>query len=86
MPAPAKGKGNAQNYIVGTSAADQLQNDHRIEANAREAMLAKQKQQAMRGSGATFGSMSKRFDGKDDKKVCIDHISLVMASVHTGRG
>lgn len=32
-------------------------------------MLAKQKNQAMRGSGGTYGSMTKRFDGKEDPKV-----------------
>lgn len=69
LPASMKGRGTAQNYIVGTSAADQLQNDHRIESQAREAMLAKQKQQQLRSTGGMFGSVTKRFDGKDDKKV-----------------
>lgn len=38
--------------------------DHRIEAHARDAMLAKQTR-GLRGAGGMFGSMTKRFDGKD---------------------
>lgn len=32
-------------------------------------MLAKQKQQQMKSAGGMFGSVTKRFDGKDDRKV-----------------
>lgn len=67
FPSSIKGRGNAQDYIVGTAAADALKNDHRIESHAREALLQKQKQQALRNSGALYGSTTKRFDGKDEK-------------------
>jgi protein MPE1 len=66
----AKGRGNAQNYIAGTTAAEALTGDHRIEAHAREAMLAKQNK-GLRGAGGTYASMTKRFDGKEDKPVCL---------------
>lgn len=66
LPSSAKGRGNAQNYIVGTSAGESLTGDHRIENHARDAMLAKQNR-GVRGVGGTFGSMTKRFDGKEDK-------------------
>ncbi|OCF37220.1 protein MPE1 [Kwoniella heveanensis BCC8398] len=49
LPSSIKGRGNAQNYIAGTSAADALHGDHRA-----------------RGAGGTFGSMSRRFDGRED--------------------
>ncbi|WWC62505.1 uncharacterized protein I303_105101 [Kwoniella dejecticola CBS 10117] len=69
LPSSAKGRGNAQNYIVGTSAADSLTGDHRIESHARQAMQDKQNRLGgVRGSGGTFGSLSKRFDGKDEVK------------------
>jgi protein MPE1 len=55
---------------VGTTAADALNNDHRIESHAREALLQKQKQQALRSSGALYGSNTKRFDEKEVSKVC----------------
>lgn len=54
---------------MGTSAADALNNDHRIESHAREALLQKQKQQALRSSGALYGTNARRFDGKEEKKV-----------------
>jgi protein MPE1 len=66
LPSSIKGRGNAQNYIVGTSAGESLTGDHRIESHARDAMLAKQNR-AARGAGGMFGSMTKRFDGKEDK-------------------
>ncbi len=62
LPASAKGRGTAQNYIVGTSAADALNNDHRIENHARDAMTAKANKGARFGGG-NYGSMTKRFDG-----------------------
>jgi protein MPE1 len=64
LPSSIKGRGNAQNYIVGTAAGESLTGDHRIEAHARDALLAKQNR-GLRGVGGTFGSMTKRFDGKD---------------------
>ncbi|ORY25626.1 DWNN domain-domain-containing protein [Naematelia encephala] len=67
LPASSKGRGNAQNYIIGTGAADALTGDHRIEAHARDAMLAKQAK-GMQKTGGMFGSMSKRFDGKDEAR------------------
>jgi len=51
---------------MGTAAGESLTGDHRIEAHARDAMLAKQAR-AARGTGGMFGSMTKRFDGKDGK-------------------
>ncbi|WWC70707.1 uncharacterized protein I206_104658 [Kwoniella pini CBS 10737] len=69
LPSSAKGRGNAQNYIIGSSAADSLTGDHRIESHARQAMQDKQNRIAgVRGSGGTFSSLSKRFDGKDELK------------------
>lgn len=69
LPSSIKGRGNAQNYIVGTTAADALTGDHRIEAHARDAMQAKMNAKGVRGVGGNFGSMSRRFDGKDENKV-----------------
>lgn len=66
-PAVMKGRGTAQNYIVGTDAASALTGEHRIEAHARQAM--KDRMMGRAGAGGTYGSMSKRFDGKEDKKV-----------------
>lgn len=40
--------------------------DHRIESHARDAMLAKQAR-AARGAGGMYGSVTKRFDGKEEK-------------------
>lgn len=65
LPSSARGRGNAQNYIIGTSAGDALTGDHRIESAAKDAMRDKQNR-GVRGMGGTFGSMTKRFDGKDD--------------------
>lgn len=65
LPSSIKGRGNAQNYIIGTSLGESLTGDHRIENHAREAMLAKQNK-GSRGMGGTYGSMTKRFDGKED--------------------
>lgn len=62
-----KGCGTAQNYIVGTDAASALTGEHRIEAHARDAMKDRMLNRGMR-AGGTFGSMSKRFDGKEDKE------------------
>lgn len=62
-----KGRGTAQNYIIGTDAASALTGEHRIEAHARDAMKDRMLSRGMRGTGGTFGSMSKRFDGKEDK-------------------
>lgn len=67
-PAIMKGRGTAQNYIVGTDASMSLTGEHRIEAHARQAMKDRMNRGAM-GSGGTYGSMSKRFDGKEEKKV-----------------
>jgi protein MPE1 len=52
---------------MGTSAAEALTGDHRIEAGAKDAMLAKAR--GLQGRGGTFGSLSRRFDGKEEKKV-----------------
>lgn len=60
-----KGRGTAQNYIVGTDAASALTGEHRIEAHARDAMKDRMMN---RGRGGMFGSMTKRFDGKEDKQ------------------
>ena len=68
LPSSSKGRGNAQNYIIGSAAADALTGDHRIESHARDAMQAKQNK-GLRGAAGTFQSMTKRFDGKDDKRV-----------------
>jgi protein MPE1 len=65
LPASAKGRGNAQNYIVGTTAADALNNDHRIENHARDALAAKANK-GSRFGGGNYGSMTKRFDGQDE--------------------
>lgn len=62
LPSSAKGRGNAQNYIVGTTAADALNNDHRIENHARDALAAKANK-GSRFGGGNYGSMTKRFDG-----------------------
>ena len=43
-------------------------------------MLAKQKQQALRSTGGMFGSVTKRFDGKDDKKVGVSFNGEQVAS------
>jgi len=67
LPSSIKGRGNAQDYIVGTTAADALKNDHRIESHAREALLRKEKEKALKTSGALYGGNTKRFDGKDEK-------------------
>jgi len=67
-PAVMKGRGTAQNYIVGTDAATSLTGDHRIEAHAREAMKEKMFGRG-RGPAGAYGSMTKRFDGKEDKSV-----------------
>lgn len=67
LPAQGKGRGTAQNYIVGTSNADQV-GDHRIEASAKEEMRLKMARGQANGRGG-FQSMTKRFDGKDEKKV-----------------
>ncbi|WVQ83104.1 hypothetical protein IAT38_005242 [Cryptococcus sp. DSM 104549] len=64
LPPSGKGRGTAQNYIAGTSAAEALTGDHRIEAHARQAMHDKQAR-GVRGAAGTYGSMSRRFDGKD---------------------
>ncbi|KLT42029.1 DWNN-domain-containing protein [Cutaneotrichosporon oleaginosum] len=66
-PAIMKGRGTAQNYIVGTDASVSLTGEHRIEAHARQAMKDRMNRGAM-GSGGTYGSLSKRFDGKDEKE------------------
>jgi protein MPE1 len=66
-PAIMKGRGTAQNYIVGTDASVSLTGEHRIEAHARQAMKDRMNRGAM-GSGGTYGSLSKRFDGKEEKK------------------
>jgi protein MPE1 len=69
-PAVMKGRGTAQNYIIGTDSASALTGDHRIEAHAREAMKEKMFGRGARGAtGGAFGSMTKRFDGKEDKAV-----------------
>lgn len=74
-----KGRGTAQNYIVGTDAASALTGEHRIEAHARDAMKDRMNR-GMRGTGGTFGGMSKRFDGKDDK----DKAAAPAVQVSTG--
>ena len=66
LPPSARGRGNAQNYIVGTSAGESLTGDHRQEQHAKDALLAKQNR-GVRGAGGTYGSLTKRFDGKEDK-------------------
>nr|ODO00886.1 protein MPE1 [Cryptococcus depauperatus CBS 7855] len=66
LPPSQKGRGNAQNYIAGTSAADSLTGDHRIEAHAKQAMQDKMSR-GVRGVGGTFGSLTKRFDGKEEE-------------------
>lgn len=53
---------------MGTSAGDALTGDHRIEAHAKDAMRAKQSR-GNRGAGGTYQSMSRRFDGKEDRPV-----------------
>ena len=40
--------------------------DHRIEAHAKEALLAKQNK-GTRFAGGSYGAMSRRFDGKEEK-------------------
>ncbi|GMK53944.1 hypothetical protein CspeluHIS016_0105300 [Cutaneotrichosporon spelunceum] len=67
-PAIMKGRGTAQNYIVGTDASMSLTGEHRIEAHARQAMKDRMMNRGAMGSGGTYGSMSKRFDGKEEKK------------------
>jgi len=54
-----------------------LTGDHRIEAHARDAMQAKQNR-GTRGMAGMYQSMTKRFDGKEDKKVGISHPVLVV--------
>jgi protein MPE1 len=73
MPASlGKNRGTAQNYIVGTLAADALGNEHRIEASAKQALLDKQNRRAgvpgIGGAGGA-GSLSRRFDGKGDEAI-----------------
>ncbi len=68
LPSSARGRGNAQNYIIGTVAADALTGDHRIEAHARDAMQAKQNR-GVKGTAGMYQSITKRFDRKEDKKV-----------------
>ena len=69
MPsALGKARGSAQNYIVGTTAADSIGNEHRIEASAKQALLDKANRGLRAGMG-TFGSLSKRFDGKGDEAI-----------------
>lgn len=64
-----KGRGTAQNYIIGTDAASALTGEHRIEAHARDAMKDRMNRGMGRGGGGGgFGSLTKRFDGKDDKE------------------
>ena len=69
LPSSIRGRGNAQNYIVGTAAADALNNQHRLETHAVDQMKEKMNR-GVRGAGGTFGALSKRFDGKEEKKVC----------------
>lgn len=69
MPASlGKSRGTAQNYIVGTQAADSIGNEHRIEASAKQALLDKANRGARGGIGG-FGSLSRRFDGKGDEAI-----------------
>jgi protein MPE1 len=63
-----KGRGTAQNYIVGTDASMSLTGEHRIEAHAREAMKDRMLNRGARGQAGTYGSMTKRFDGKEPEK------------------
>jgi protein MPE1 len=48
-----------------------LTGDHRIEAHAKDEMRARMLRGAQ-GRGGTYGSLSKRFDGKEEKKVSGD--------------
>lgn len=64
-PAIRKGAGNAQNYIVGTDASVSLTGEHRIEAHAKKQMT--EKALGLRGAAGTYGSLSKRFDGKEEE-------------------
>lgn len=62
-----KGRGSAADYIAGTAAAETLTGDHRVESHARQAMLDKNLTKGVRSAGGTYGSLSKRFDGKEEK-------------------
>lgn len=66
-PPVMKGRGTAQNYIVGTDASVSLTGDHRIEAHARKQMEEKMLARGQRGVTGMYGSNSMRFDGKEDK-------------------
>ena len=77
MPAYAKNRGKAQIYVAGTSAGEALTGAHRIEAHAKDAMFAKQNRGA-RGTAGTYSSMTKRFDGREEKKVCVDAIGAAV--------
>lgn len=68
LPATAKGRGTAFNYIIGTDAALGALNEHRMDAGAKEEARAKMLAKGARGAGGTFGGMSKRFDGKEEKR------------------
>ncbi|XAO21566.1 hypothetical protein I312_100319 [Cryptococcus bacillisporus CA1280] len=66
-PSLGKGRGSAADYIAGTAAAETLTGDHRVESHARQAMLDKNLTKGVRSAGGTYGSLSKRFDGKEEK-------------------
>ncbi|OWZ62807.1 hypothetical protein LQV05_003489 [Cryptococcus neoformans] len=66
-PSLGKGRGSAADYIAGTTAAEALTGDHRVESHARQAMLDKNLTKGIRSAGGTYGSLSKRFDGKEEK-------------------
>lgn len=66
-PSLGKGRGTAADYIAGTAAAEALTGDHRVESHARQAMLDKNLTKGVRSAGGTYGSLSKRFDGKEEK-------------------
>ncbi|TYJ58850.1 hypothetical protein B9479_000282 [Cryptococcus floricola] len=81
LPPSAKGRGTAQTYIAGTIAGDALTGDHRIESHARQAMQDKQLGKGPGtgfggGIGGRFGSVTKRFDGKDKEGAVAEDVHV----------